>query len=649
MIRRLLLPAAAALAIILGALLGVVFGAEIAREVWMIALLGTGAPVVFRTLISAVRGRFATDAVATLSIIGSVALSQPLAGLVIVLMQTGGEALERFAEGRASAAVRALEEAAPRIAHRVVDERIEEVAVSAVALGDVLLVRPGELVPCDGIVLDGESELDTSSLTGEAMPVRAVPGLTVMSGMVNGFGVFQMKATAAASGSQYARIVDLVRSAQASKAPIQRMADRYAVWFTPIVIAVCIVVVLVTHDWLRVLAVLVVATPCPLILAAPVAIVGGINRAARQQIIIRHGDALERLADVDIAVFDKTGTITIGTPRLADVRLASGFDRTEVLRLAAALEQGSSHRLAGVLVAAAESERIELPRATQHQEAPGQGVSGDVEGHAMRVGARSFVVPFCETGVRDADRLEGTDATLRAYVSIDGRLAAVLEYADELRPELPTVLADLERQGVRRFVLLSGDHAPIARAIAARAGVSEVYGDLLPADKAQFIERLRSEGTAVMMVGDGVNDAPALTSADVGIALAGHGGGITTEAADVIILVDSLSRVPQAVTIGTRTLRIARQSINVGLGLSGVFMLVAAFGGIAPAIGAALQEVIDVAVIFNALRSAREPKDQRRPPPGSSLTRQRHTGSAERRQPEPRDSRLKPAALGRRG
>jgi P-type E1-E2 ATPase len=265
----------------------------------------------------------------------------------------------------------------------------------------------------------------------------------------------------------------------------------------------------------------------------------------------------------------------------------------------------------------------------------------------MRVGARSFVVPFCETGVRDADRLEGTHATLRAYVSIDGRLAAVLEYADELRPELPTVLADLERQGVRRFVLLSGDHAPIARAIAARAGVSEVYGDLLPADKAQFIERLRSEGTAVMMVGDGVNDAPALTSADVGIALAGHGGGITTEAADVIILIDSLSRVPQAVNIGARTLRIARQSINVGIGLSGVFMLVAAFGGIAPAIGAALQEVIDVAVIFNALRSAREPKDGRQPPSGSSLTQQRHAGSGERRQPEPRDSRLKPAALGR--
>jgi heavy metal translocating P-type ATPase len=615
MIRRLILPALAAVVIITGALLGVVFGAGVAREVWMIGLIGTGAPVVYQTLRAATRGRFATDGVATLSILGSVALGQPLAGLVIVLMQTGGEALERYAEGRASKAVRALEEAAPRIAHRAVGDRIEEVPVGAVGVGDVLLVRPGDLVPCDGVVLDGESELDTSSLTGEAMPVRIVPGGPAMSGSLNGYGAFRMRATAPAARSQYARIVDLVRSAQASKAPIQRLADRYAVWFTPITILVCTVVVLLTHDWLRALAVLVVATPCPLILAAPVAIVGGINRAARHHIIIRHGGALERLGGVDIAVFDKTGTITIGAPRLADVRLAPGFDRAQVLRLAAAMEQGSSHRLARVLVAAAESEGIDLPRGTEHREAPGQGVSGDVEGHAVRVGARSFVVPHCETGVRDADRLEGKDATLRAYVSIDGKLAAVLEYADELRPELPQVLADLRRLGLRRFVLLSGDHAPIARAIAACAGIPEVYGDLLPAEKAVFIERLRSEGKAVMMVGDGVNDAPALTGADIGIALAGHGGGITTEAADVIILVDSLSRVPDAVRIGARTLRIARQSIGVGLALSGAFMLVAAFGGIAPAIGAALQEAIDVAVIFNALRSAREPKDRRRAAP----------------------------------
>jgi heavy metal translocating P-type ATPase len=642
--RRLLLPAAAALMIITGALFGVVYGAAAARDVWMVGLLATGAPVVYQTLRAALRGRFATDGVATLSIIGSVALAQPLAGLVIVLMQTGGEALEHFAEGRASAAVRALEEAAPRIAHRVVDDRIEDVPVSAVGINDVLLVRPGDLIPCDGIVVDGESELDTSSLTGEAMPVHVTASVPVMSGSVNGYGAFHMRATALAERSQYARIVELVRSAQASKAPIQRLADKYAVWFTPVTVLVCAAVVLITHDWVRALAVLVVATPCPLILAAPVAIVGGINRAARHHIIVRHGGALERLGGVDIAVFDKTGTITIGAPRLADVRLAKGFERAQVLRLAAAMEQGSSHRLARVLVDAVEAEGIPLPEGTQHKEAPGQGVSGDVDGHAVRVGARSFVVPYCETGVRDADLLEGETATLRAYVSIDGKLAAVAEYADELRPELPSVLAHLKQLGLRRFVLLSGDHAPIARAIAERAGIGEVYGDLLPPDKALFIERLRSEGKAVMMVGDGVNDAPALTSADVGIALAGHGGGIATEAADVIILVDSLSRVPEALDIGRRTLRIAKQSIIVGLALSGVFVLIAALGGIQPAMGAALQELIDVAVIFNALRSAREPRDNRQPPQTPSATETHHIGSGgdERSRSQ---SRLSPAAL----
>jgi len=397
------------------------------------------------------------------------------------------------------------------------------------------------------------------------------------------------------------------------------------VWFTPVTILVCAVVVLVTHDWLRALAVLVVATPCPLILAAPVAIIGGINRAARRHIIIRHGGALERLASVDIVVFDKTGTITVGMPRLADVRLAPGFTRSQVLRLAAALEQGSSHRLARVLVEAAESEGVTLPRSTEHVEAPGQGVSGDVEGRSVRVGARAFVLPHCETGVRDADVLEGSNATLRAYVSVDGRLAAVLEYADELRPELRTVLTDLRSFGIQRFVLLSGDHAPIARAMADRAGITETYGDLLPGDKAMFIERLRLEGKAVMMVGDGINDAPALTNADVGVALAGHGGGITTEAADVIVLVDSLARVTDALHIGVRTLRIARQSIIVGLALSGVAVLVAAFGGIPPAVGAALQEVIDIAVIVNALRSAREP-DGRGPRSGRPAESHLHAG-----------------------
>jgi heavy metal translocating P-type ATPase len=594
--RTAVLPVLALAFIVAGAILRYAVSPGLAAEVWMIGLIATGAPVVWGTLRAAGRGRFATDVVATLSIVGAVALGQPFAGLVIVLMQTGGEALERFAGGRASAAVRALEAAAPRIAHRIVDGHVDDVPVSLIQVGD---------------------ELDTSSLTGEAAPVAARAGTTIMSGTLNGFGALRMRTTALAAESQYERIVHLVRTAQASKAPLQRLADRYAIWFTPVTLAACGLAAWVTHDWTRALAILVVATPCPLILATPVAIIGGINRAAKRHIIIRNGGALERLGSAHVAVFDKTGTLTIGKPRLHAIRAAPGFDEHDVLRWSAAVEEGSSHLLGRVIVDGARAAGMAIPGATESLEAPGQGVAANVEGHAVRVGARAFVLPHCESGVLDAAALEQSDATLRAYVEVDGRLAAVIEYADEVRHELPNVLASLRTQGIGRIVLLSGDHAPIARALAQRIGIEETYGDLLPGDKAGFIERLRAEGGTVLMIGDGINDAPALTAADVGIALAAHGGGITAEAADVIVLVDSLAPVPEVISIGARTIRIARQSIWVGLGLSGIAMLVAAFGGLPPALGAALQEVIDVAVIVNALRSSMEPRGSDRPRPAA--------------------------------
>jgi heavy metal translocating P-type ATPase len=580
---------------------------DAAHQIWMVGIVLMGAPLVARTLRAVAHRRFATDVVASLSIIGAAILGQPLAGLVIVLMQAGGEALEHYAERRASAAVRALEAAAPRMARRVRDAGIEDVPAAAVNIGDTLLVRPGDLVPCDGVVVDGESELDTSSLTGEAVPVRATAGTKLMSGMANGFGSFRMSVLAPADRSQYAMIVNLVRTAQASKSPLQRLADRYAVWFTPITVAICGIAVALTHDWNRALAILVVATPCPLILATPVAIIGGINRAARRFVIIRHGGALESLSEVNTAVFDKTGTLTIGTPLLERVSVDLGFDRSRVLALAAAVEERSSHLLARVLVDAVRQDGIRIPESTALLETPGQGIAGVVDGHFVRVGSRSFVLPACEGGVLAAARLEHPGATLRAYVSIDDRLAAVLEYADLIRPDLPQLLVSLHSLGIRRVALLSGDHAPIAREVAARVGIEETYGDLLPSDKAQFVERMRAEGSVVMMVGDGINDAPALSSADVGVALASHGGGIAAEAADIIVLVDALDRIAETKAIADRTMHIARQSIWAGLGLSAAAMIVAAFGGLAPIAGAALQEVIDVAVILNALRTSVAP------------------------------------------
>jgi heavy metal translocating P-type ATPase len=612
----LLLPELALAFLVVGALVRFRSGASHADGVWMVGLVVTGAPVVWRTLRRFASGHFATDLVATLAVATSVILLQPLAGLVIVLMQTGGEALERYAEGRASAAVRALEEEAPRIAHRFAAGEVPlvggvtgDVGVAAVVVGDHLLVRPGEMVPCDAVVVGGASHVDTSRLTGEPLPVRASVGTALSSGSLNLDGALVVRATATAGASQYARIVELVRSAQSTKAPLQRLADRYAAWFTPVTLLACAVTYVASGDVERVLAVLVVATPCPLILATPIAIIGGVNRAARRLIVVKHGGAFEQLAGVTTAVFDKTGTLTVGTPVVSGVMPVAGFAHADVLRLAASVERGSGHMLARSVVDAAERRGLALQPATDVRESPGRGVSGTVGGWRVCVGARGYVEE-CVDAQRGSPFAEVPDREgLRAHVAIGGSFAGVIEFADELRPGLPRMFGALRDAGVRRCVLLSGDSVAHTSAVAMRVGVTEARGGLLPSDKVDVVAGLVRDGERVLMVGDGTNDAPALSAATVGIALAGHGGGITAEAADVVILNDDLSRVVEAIRISRRTVRIARQSIWTGLGLSVAAMLVAAAGYIPPPVGALLQEAIDVAVILNALRTSRQPRE----------------------------------------
>jgi heavy metal translocating P-type ATPase len=574
--------------------------------VWSAGLALSGAPVVWQTLRGIAAGRFAADLVAMLAIVTALLLGEPLAGLIVVLMQTGGEALERYAEGRASQAVRELEAAAPRLAHRVVGGVVVDVDADVVQVGDELLMRPGELLACDAVVVDGRSHVDTSRLTGEPMPVSAHPGIQLLSGSFNLEGPLTVRATAPASASQYARIVELVRTAQESKSPLQRLADRYAVWFTPLTLAVCAATYLLSGDATRVLAVLVVATPCPLILATPVAVVGGINRAARHGIIFRNGTALEQLGRVAVAIFDKTGTLTIGRPQVSAVLAVSPFTESEILRLASGVEHGSGHMLARTLVQETIARGIDLPAAKDIIEAPGQGVWGEVEGHGVAVGGWSFVVSRHPAAEPALQKLLGPapGAGLRAYVAVDGQGAGLIEYADRLRPELAGFVPRLRRLGVRRVVLLSGDDQANATAVGQAVGIDEAHGDLLPDAKVAYVHRLINEGERVVMVGDGTNDAPALSTATVGIALASGGGGISAEAADAVILADDPTRVAEAIEISRRTLRLARQSIWAGLGLSGAAMVVASLGYIPPIAGAMLQEVIDVAVILNALRAA---------------------------------------------
>jgi len=572
---------------------------------WMAVLLAAGFPVVLRTVRGLLRGNFAADVVATLSILGAILLGQPVAGLVIVLMQTGGEWLEHYAEGRASNAVRALEEAAPRTAHRQrADGHHDDIEVSEIAADDLLLVRPGEMLPADGIVESGRSHLDVSRLTGEAPPELVQHGSDVKSGAVNLEGAIVVRATRPASESLYARIVELVRTAQSEKSPIQRLADRYAIWFTPLTILVCALAWFATHDALRVLAVLVVATPCPLLLATPVAIIGGINRCARHQVVVRSGGALERLASVDTAVFDKTGTLTIGRPEVVVVDALEGWAPDEVLRLAAAVEVGSGHHLARSTVDAAVRKGTRLAKATNVVDAPGLGVRGTVEGRDVAVGASAWLSTLFP-GQRE-QILTARGAGLRGVVAVDGQIAGAIEYADHAREGLHSFFDQLRRLGVRHLVLLSGDHQANVAGIARAVGITDARGDLLPQQKVEAVKELMRAGRHVVMVGDGTNDAPALSAATAGIALAAHGGGIAAEAADAVILCDDITRVADAIRVGRRAVMIARQSIIVGLGLSGVAMVAAAFGYFSPTTGAMLQEAIDVAVILNAVRASAE-------------------------------------------
>lgn len=610
-LRAAVAPALTLFALVAGGLLHLADRHDAAFWLHYLALIPLGAPVTWRTVRGLLRGQFAADVVAMLAIVTAVLLREPVAGLVIVLMQTGGELLERYAEGRASAAVRELEAAAPRLAHRLrgTDANTsEDVSADSIAVGEYILVRPGEMIPCDAVVHAGSGSLDTSRVTGEPLPERVQVGSALRSGVLNLESPLVLRVTAPARDSLYARIVELVRSAQSEKSPIQRLADKFAVWFTPLTLVACAIAWWISGDASRVLAVLVVATPCPLILATPVAVIGGINRAARRQIVVRNGSALELLSRVDTVVFDKTGTLTIGRPAVDSVESLVGRNTDELLALAAAVEQGSGHLLARSTVAEAARRGLAIPSATEITEFAGRGVSGRVAERRITVGERSLVTERHPTLLAPVERyLSDAKGGLRAFAAAsgpDGDSLLVIRYADQLRAGLEQLGPRLAAQGLTRLVLLSGDHADNVAFIAKQVGIAEARGDQLPEDKVRAVRALEQSGRRVLMVGDGTNDAPALAAATVGVALAAHGGGISAEAAGVVLLADDLMRVEEAVAIGRRTVKIAKQSIVAGLILSGTAMVFAALGYIPPTLGALLQEAIDVAVIVNALRAA---------------------------------------------
>lgn len=550
------------------------------------------------------RRAFGVDLIALLAICGALLLHEFLAGAVIALMLLGGHALEDYAQLRAQRELTSLLQRAPRLAHRCDGETLTEIQVSAVRRGDLLLVKPGEVVPVDGVVEDDRAVLDEAALTGEAAPVERMRWQSVPSGAVNASRApFQLRATAPAEQSTYAGILRLVRQAQASKAPLVRLADRYAVFFLPLTLAVAGAAWFLAGDPVRALAVLVVATPCPLILATPVAMVAGISRAARRGIIVKGGGALEALARGQTLVLDKTGTVTTGAPTLTRIESFGAHGPDDLLRLAASLSQASPHVLSGPIVRAARARQLSLSFPSGVEEEFGSGIRGRVADTAVAIGTSSWILHGepAPPGLRRLQRQMALEGAAGVFIAVDGALAGGLMMEDPIRRDAPLTLRSLRRVGFRRIVLLSGDSVEVSSAVGAMLGADQVFAERSPAEKVEVVQLEHAAGVTVM-VGDGINDSPALAAADVGVAMGARGASASSEAADIVLVVDRLDRLIDAVRIARRSRAIALQSIGAGMGLSLVAMGFASAGLLSPIAGALLQEVIDVVVILNALR-----------------------------------------------
>jgi heavy metal translocating P-type ATPase len=499
---------------------------------------------------------------------------------------------------------------APKIAQVRRGESIEAVPVEQVRPGDIVLVRTGEVVPVDGTVLSGEAVLDTSTLSGEPLPETVRSGMPVLSGSANAGSPFEVRAARPATESAYAALVRLVEQAQAQRAPFVRMADRYAGVFLPATLLVAAAAWAASGDASRALAVVVVATPCPLILAAPIALVSGLSRAARAGVIVKGAPTIEALGQARTVLFDKTGTLTVGTPEVRDVVSADGVPPGELLRLAASVDRFSAHVLGEALVRAANEARVSLSVPEEVKEDPGQGIRGIVDGHLVGVGSRAFLeeigIPARE--IASAALLSGRGSgEAHVTVSIDGHVGGVIVMADELRPDTRQIVERLRTEGIRHVAMVSGDRRSVAERAGRELGLDRVYADLSPEEKLEIVRRIQADPglRPVVMVGDGVNDAPALALADVGIAMGAAGATVSSETADAVITLDRVDRVADALHAGRRALHIARQSVLAGMGLSLAAMCVAAFGYLPPVAGALFQEAIDLAVILNALRALR--------------------------------------------
>ncbi|HEX9298673.1 MAG TPA: heavy metal translocating P-type ATPase [Actinomycetota bacterium] len=574
-----------------------------AKLAWAVTTVIGGIPLVVDVVRSIARREPSVDFIALLAIIVSLWLDEYLAGAVIALMLSTGQALESYADRRAHRELSALLERAPQLVHRYEDGDLRTRPIGEVGLGDRLFVKTGEVVPVDG-VLEGGAVLDESALTGESRPIERPRGDLVRSGALNAGAGFDLHATSTAADSTYAGIVRLVEEAERQKAPAVRLADRYALIFVPVTLVIAGAAWAISGDPIRLLSVLVVATPCPLILAVPIAVVAGISRAAKRGIIVKGGGALETLARGKTLLFDKTGTLTSGIPQLADVETFGAVDTDELLRLAASLDQVSPHVLATAIVRAARERDLELSFPEDVEERYGAGIAGVVDGRKVSLGKAGFVtgdgpLPRRAREVRRRTMMDGSSSV---FVGVDGEVAGALVIDDPIRPDTPRVIRALRRAGIERVVMVTGDHPDVAESVGAALGVDRILSERAPDEKVEAVKAEREHGI-VVMVGDGLNDAPALAAADVGVAMGARGATASSEAADVVLVVDRLDRLVEAIAIARRSRGIAVESVAIGMGLAFAFMGAAAIGLFGPIAGALIQEGIDVMSILNSLRA----------------------------------------------
>jgi heavy metal translocating P-type ATPase len=577
---------------------------EICRIPLLAALVLGGLPMLYDLLRKLLKREFGSDLLGGISIITSILLGEYLAGSIIVLMLAGGEALESYALRSASSVLAALAKRMPSVAHRKSGNDMLDVALADIAVGDLLVIYPHEICPADGVVTEGHGVMDESYLTGEPFQITKTTGSNVISGAINGESALTVRTTKVAADSRYAKIMEVMRESESKRPQLQRLGDQLGAIYTPVALTVAVAAWALSGESVRFLAVLVIATPCPLLLAIPIAIIGSISLCARRAIIVKSPVVLEQIAGCRTAIFDKTGTLTYGEPKLTEQLIASDFDQKEVLTLVASLERYSKHPLARAILAAAKEAGIQLPQATDVGEQPGQGLRGTVSGHQLQITSRNKLVAQKVPG---ADQIPPLAGGLECVVAIDGRYAAALRFRDAPRAESRSFISHLgPKHHFAHVLIVSGDRESEVRYLADQVGITEIYAQQSPEQKLALV-RAETAKAKTLYVGDGINDAPAMMAATVGMAI-GQNSDVTAEAAGVVIMDNSLKKVDEFMHISRRMRIIALQSAVGGMALSVIGMIFAATGHLSPVNGAITQEVIDVLAVLNALRAAFPPK-----------------------------------------